>query len=107
MSCIHCGFESDLEKEHKAEGKDTSSYHYCTCYGHCPNCTPKKLNEMISDYQDSRIDAGREFESLMAPKRKAFIIKKSAKYAKKVLKLYNSKRPADVAECTDVNSIHY
>jgi len=108
MSCKDCGFVFPNEKE-ETEAGETSDHllhlKYTTWYGACPKCTPKKLAGLIEAMQEARIDAGREFEVLMAPKRKAFIDKKSAKHEKKILKLYNSKRPASVEEKTSVAGI--
>lgn len=104
MACKDCGFRSPEEKQMLKEGK-TPSYHAMTMYGHCPKCTPKKLNETLEAIHDRRIDAGREWEIKMADKKKAFINKKAASLEKKALRIYNSKRPAGYEEITDVSKL--
>lgn len=104
MACKDCGHMSLEEKQMLEEGK-VPSYHAMTMYGHCPNCTPQKLNETLEAILDMRIDAGREWETKMTDKKKAYINKKTASIEKKALRIYNSKRPAGHEEITDIKKL--
>lgn len=85
-------------KDCKYKHNEHDTYEYG--YGMCMSCTPKKLNALIEQVHEVRIDAGREWDVKMAEKKKAYINKKSAKFEKKALKLYNDKRPEGYAEKT-------